>query len=126
MGLVVAIGGALGALARWGVSGWVQQRAGDTFPWGTLVVNVTGALVLAFAVRFLESVAAPPEWRGFMAIGFCGAYTTFSTFGYESTVMMQGGQWTRATMYVLASVILTLAATLAGFRLAVLALAARG
>jgi CrcB protein len=126
MGLVVAIGGALGALARWSLGGWADQRLGVAFPWGTLLVNVTGALVLAFAVRFLEAVAAPPEWRGFIAIGFCGAYTTFSTFGYESTLLMQGGQWLRATVYVTVSVLLTLTATFSGFRLAALALAARG
>jgi CrcB protein len=124
--LLVAIGGAAGAVARYAIGGWIQLRAGAGFPLGTLVVNVTGSLVLAFVVRFLEGVAAPPEWRGFLAIGLCGAYTTFSTFGYESVQLLQGGQWSRATVYVMSSVLLSLLAVLVGFRLAQIALTARG
>jgi len=124
--LLVAIGGAAGAVARYAIGGWIQLRAGAGFPMGTLLVNVTGSFVLAFTVRFLEGVAAPPEWRGLVAIGFCGAYTTFSTFGYESVQLLQGGQWTRATAYVLGSVLLSLLGVVVGFRLAQLALMARG
>jgi fluoride exporter len=124
--LLIALGGAAGAVTRYAAGGWIQARAGAGFPLGTLVVNVTGSLLLAFLVRTLEGVAAPPEWRGFLAIGFCGAYTTFSTFGYESMTLMQGGQWTRATVYVMGSVLFSLLATLVGFRLAQFALGLRG
>jgi CrcB protein len=126
MGLLIALGGALGTLLRWNLGGWIQQRAGTGFPWGTLVINVTGTLVLAFAVRFLEAVAAPAEWRGFVAIGLCGGYTTFSTFGWESMQLLQGGQWARATAYIMATVLLGLGATLIGMRGATLALSLRG
>ena len=116
--MLIAAGGALGAMARYAVGGWVQGPLGAAFPWGTLIVNVSGSLLLAFLVRTLEGMAAPPEYRGFLAIGFCGAFTTFSTFGYESMELIQAGQWNRATAYVFGSVLLSLAATLAGFRLA--------
>jgi len=124
--VLIAVGGALGALARYAAGGLIQAPAGAAFPWGTLVVNVTGSLLLAFIVRTLEGIAAPPELRGFLAIGFCGAFTTFSTFSYEAFELMQGGQWNRASVYVFGSVLLCLAATLAGFRLAAVALGARG
>ena len=124
--LLIAVGGALGSVARYMVDGWVQVRAGATFPWGTLVINVTGSMLLAFLVKWLEGVAAPPEWRGFLALGFCAAYTTFSTFGYEAVGLLQGGQLWRAAGYIGGSVILSLYAVLLGFRLATLILGVRG
>jgi len=124
--MLIAAGGALGAVARYAVGGMIHGQMGTAFPWGTMAVNVLGSLLLAFLVRTLEGIAAPPEYRGFLAIGFCGAFTTFSTFGYESMELLQAGQWNRATLYVFGSVLLSLAATLAGFRLATVALGARG
>jgi CrcB protein len=124
--LLIALGGALGSVARYLVDGWVQIRAGATFPWGTLVINVTGSLLLAFLVRWLEGVAAPPEWRGFLALGFCGAYTTFSTFGFEAVGLLQGGQWLRAGAYIAGSVLLSLLGVFGGFRLAAMILGVRG
>jgi fluoride exporter len=123
---LIALGGATGALARYAATGWIQARAGAGFPLGTLVVNVAGSLLIAFLVRFLEGIAAPPEWRGLLAIGFCGAFTTFSTFGYESVQLLEGGQWNRLVVYVMSSVLLSLLAVLFGFRLAQIALTARG
>ena len=124
--LLIAVGGAMGSVARYLVDGWVQSHAGATFPWGTLVVNVTGTLLLAFLARWLEGVAAPPEWRGFVALGFCGAYTTFSTFSYETMGLLNGGQSMRAAAYVGSSVLLSLLSVLVGFRLAAMILGARG
>jgi fluoride exporter len=124
--LLIAIGGAMGSVARYLVDGWIQSSSGASFPWGTLVVNVTGSLLLAALVRWLEGVAAPAEWRGFLAIGFCGAYTTFSTFGYEAVGLLQGGQSVRAAAYIVGNVLLSLIAVLAGFRIAALLLSARG
>jgi CrcB protein len=114
---LIAAGGALGALARYGLAGWVQNRAGF-FPWGTLVVNVLGSFLLGFLFRYLEAFAVPPEWRQAMTIGFLGAFTTFSTFSYEAVALVQDGDLGRATGYVAASVILALVAVLAGLGLA--------
>lgn len=124
--LLIAAGGAMGSVARYVVSGWVHSSTGASFPWGTLAVNATGSLLLAFLVRWLEGVAAPPEWRGFLALGFCGAYTTFSTFGYEAIGLLQGGQSMRAAAYIGSSVLSSLFAVLAGFWLASLILGTRG
>jgi CrcB protein len=124
--LLIALGGAVGSVARYLVGGWIQEHAGAAFPWGTLVVNMTGSLLLAFLVKWLEGVAAPPEWRGFLALGFCGAYTTFSTFGYEAVELLQGGQWMRAGAYIGGSVLFSLVGVFWGFRLATMLLGVRG
>jgi CrcB protein len=115
--ILIAIGGALGALARYGLAGWVQERAGF-FPWGTLVVNVIGCFLLGFAFRWLEATAVPAEWRHAATIGLLGAFTTFSTFSFEAVALAQDGDWPRAAGYVLLSVALGLAAVLAGLGVA--------
>ena len=114
----VALGGALGALARYGMSGWVYDRMGESFPWGTLVVNLVGCLVLGVAIRWLQVTALAPEVRPFLTIGLLGAFTTFSTFSYETVALLQEGQWLRAGLYVGASVALGLIAMVAGMALA--------
>jgi len=124
--LVVALGGALGALARYAVEGWVYGAAGAGFPWGTLAVNLSGCALLGFLASLLAGLALPPEWRAFLAVGFCGAYTTFSTFTYETVRLLEGGAWLRAAAYVAASVAGGLAATLLGFGLAAAVLNGRG
>jgi CrcB protein len=124
--LLIAAGGALGTAARYLFDGWILARTGSGFPWGTLVINLSGSFLLAFLVRSLESVAAPPEWRGFLAIGFCGGYTTFSTFAFEAIGLLQGGQGVRASAYIVGSVLFSLVGVLVGFRLAALVLSARG
>ncbi len=124
--LWVAIGGAFGALARYGLGGWVQARAGGEFPWGTLVVNAVGSLALGFVLRVSESVVIAPGMRAFVAIGILGAFTTFSTFSYETVALLQDGEWTRAGAYALGSLLIGLAAVLIGFQAADLAFHARG
>ena len=114
----VALGGALGALARYGISGWVYDRMGESFPWGTLVVNLVGCLVLGVAIRWLQVTAVAPGVRPFLTIGLLGAFTTFSTFSYETVALLQEGQWLRASLYVGGSVALGLIAMLAGMALA--------
>jgi len=116
--LYIAVGGALGAIARFAVGGWVQQAAGPEFPWGTLVVNISGALLLGFLYVVLEGAPASREWRAFLGIGVCGGYTTFSTFSYETARLLQDGQLGRAGAYMAASTLLCVAAALVGFRLA--------
>lgn len=114
----VALGGALGALARYGISGWVYDRMGESFPWGTLVVNLVGCLALGLVIRWLQVSAVSPEVRPFLTIGVLGAFTTFSTFSYETVALLQEGQWLRAGLYMGGSVVLGLIAMLAGMALA--------
>ncbi len=122
--LLIAGAGALGAVARYGLTGWIQERAGF-FPWGTLVVNVLGSFLLGFAFRYLEATTVPAEWRQALTIGFMGAFTTFSTFSYEAVAMIQDGDWHQAGGYVLGSVALGLVAVVAGLGVAHLTLSAR-
>lgn len=116
--LMVAAGGALGAVARYGLSGWVQSVTDGTFPWGTLVVNVLGCFFLGFAFRVLQLSALAPALRGAVTVGFLGAFTTFSTFGLETVGLLQDGRWARAAAYVGASVAVGVVAVLAGLWLA--------
>ena len=116
--IVIFVGAGLGGVARYAVSQWVQAKAGAEFPYGTLLVNVTGSLVLAFLYATLEGTPAAPEWRAFFGIGVIGGYTTFSTFSYETVRLLQDGDWARAVWYAAASVILSLVAAIAGFGLA--------
>jgi CrcB protein len=112
----IAIGSALGGVSRYLFGGLIQRLFDTSFPSGTLTINVVGSLLLGFIIRYsLETPAVSPELRGFLTIGFCGGFTTFSTFGYESAVMLEEGQWTRLAAYVGLSVLLTVVGTLAGF-----------
>lgn len=122
----VALGGALGAVARYGVSGWVQAGAGAGFPAGTLVVNVAGSFLIGLSFRYLEAVPASPELRALIAIGLLGSFTTFSTFSFEAVALLQDGEWGRAGLYTLGSVALGLAAVAAGFWMAATLLRMRG
>ncbi len=115
----IAIGSALGGVSRYLFGGLIQRLFDTPFPSGTLAINVVGSLLLGFIIRYsLETPAVSPELRGFLTIGFCGGFTTFSTFSYESAVMLEEGQWTRLAAYVGLSVLLTVAGTLAGFTVA--------
>jgi CrcB protein len=90
--LMIALGGALGSLARYGVALWVQQRVGGTFPYGTFLVNVSGCLIMGIVMTLLtEGGALHPNWRFLVPIGFIGAYTTFSTFELETFRAIEEG-----------------------------------
>jgi CrcB protein len=103
----IGIGGLLGANARYQVSNWAADRWGTGFPWGTLLINVTGSLVLGFFLTLVtERFSGRPTTRLLVATGFMGAYTTFSTFGYEAVRLLQHGDILRAFAYVGASLIL--------------------
>lgn len=110
----IALGGALGALARYGLSGWIHGRMGAAFPWGTLGVNVLGSFLIGLCFSYLQHTSLPPETREFVAIGLLGAFTTFSTFTWETAALLQDGEWSRAALYVGGSLVLGLAAVLAG------------
>jgi CrcB protein len=115
----VAVGAAAGGVSRYYLSVAVQQRLGATFPWGTLVINVTGSLLLGFLMRYaLATPSVSAEMRLLLTTGFCGGYTTFSTFSYETAILLEDGQYERAAAYALASVLVALLATFCGFILA--------
>lgn len=116
--LLVALGGALGALARFGVANLLNTPAALRFPYATLLVNVTGSFLLGLVLRGIEGWPAEPGWRAFLAIGFCGAFTTFSTFSYENVRLLQDRQYWTASVNILASVILCIFAVLAGWAIA--------
>ncbi len=116
--LLLILFGTLGTLARYGLQGFVQLRSGTDFPTGTLSVNLLGSLFLgAIAQYSLNHLTIPPEWRVGITIGFFGAFTTFSTFGWETIKMLEDGEWTRAALYVGSSVIGGLVCVAAGIRI---------
>ena len=118
MAFMIFVGAGIGGLARYAVSVWVQSGTNGAFPWGTLIINVSGSLLLTFVYGVLDGATAPPEWRAFLGIGILGGYTTFSTFSYESVRLLQDGEWERALLYAAGSVVLSLGAAVLGFRLA--------
>jgi CrcB protein len=111
--------GALGTLARYGLQGLVQARAGSSFPAGTLVVNLVGCFLLGGIAEYaMTHLSVPPEWRIGITVGFLGAFTTFSTFTFEAVRLMQDGEWWRGWAYILASVMGGMLAIVVGMRLA--------
>lgn len=124
--LYVAVGGALGALLRFGVSDWVQRWTAGPFPWGTMTVNVLGSLLLGFAVVWLETTATSGEIRQFATIGLLGAFTTFSTFSYEAMALLRDGDRWGATGYVTGSLVAGLVGVMLGVGLATWMLQPRG
>jgi fluoride exporter len=113
--LWVGLGGFLGANARYLLAGWAARRLGVYFPYGTLIINITGSFVLGFFLAFIElRTWIHPSARLFFSIGFVGAYTTFSTFTYESMALMQRGEMLLAGIYVFGSVMAGLIAVFAG------------
>ena len=107
----VAIGGALGAMARYAVSTWIFNATSHKFPYATLSVNVLGSFVMGILFVFIvERAALPAEMRGLLMIGFLGAFTTFSTFSLDALGLWQNGHLFLALVYVLATVALCLAA----------------
>jgi fluoride exporter len=113
--LLIGIGGFLGANARYLVRGWIAERCGSAFPYGTLVINVSGSFILGFFIVLIsERVLMHPNWQLFLALGFLGAYTTFSTFSFESLALIQERLYLLALANVVGSVVLGLIAVLAG------------
>jgi CrcB protein len=116
----IALGGIAGTLARYLVQGVIQARTGGAaFPTGTLAINIAGSFLLGFIVRFATgSTVVSPDLRGGLTIGFCGAFTTMSTFSYETVALLQDGEYWHAGLYAGGTVLGCLAATLAGLTLA--------
>lgn len=114
--IIVGIGGFIGSIARYWLSTFVSNYLSSTsFPYGTFVVNITGCFFIGVIYALFErGNILTPEWRIFLATGFCGGFTTFSTFSYESIRLMQGGEFFNLSLNVAASVILGFAATYLG------------
>lgn len=114
--LAVAMGGALGAIARFIIGSQVGKLAGTGFPFGTLTVNILGSFVMGiFAVLIIEHLKMPSYWREFLMVGFLGALTTFSTFSLEGLNLLQNGQITTAILYFGISVFGSVLACMAGW-----------
>lgn len=101
--LLIALGGSIGAVARYGLSTVVYHLAAETFPWGTFVVNLTGSLVIGVVIELFDTAIIPPGWRSFITIGFLGAYTTFSTYTLETVNLLRDGELKLATFNIVAS-----------------------
>jgi fluoride exporter len=116
----ITLGGIAGTLARYLLQGWVQARAGAVgFPVGTLAINLVGSFALGFVIRYATgSAVVSPELRGGLTIGFCGAFTTMSTFSYESMKLLGDGEYWYAGLYMGGTILGCLAAVIAGTVLA--------
>jgi len=115
----VAVGGALGAVSRYGLDRVIEQRSESSFPWSTFVINVTGCLLVGFLIAALVDRRSAPGWvRAGLVVGFCGGYTTFSTFGQETLDLIEADEVVLAVLNVCASVVVGVLAVLAGAWLA--------
>lgn len=119
--LWIFLGGGLGSVARWWASGLVASQVGETFPWGTLVVNVSGSFLIGFFATLTEPEGrflAPASLRQFFMFGVCGGYTTFSSFSIQTLHLLEDGQWLRAGANAVLSLVLCLVAVWLGHVLA--------
>ena len=114
--VMIAVGGAVGAIARYQVAAMIQARVPVGFPYGTFIVNVSGCLIMGFITALLtERLTASPNWRFLIPIGFVGAYTTFSTFELETFRAVSERAWPIAAANVIGSFIVGYLALWAGF-----------
>lgn len=114
----VAVGGALGSLARFWLAGWMAALTGPRFPWGTLLINVLGSFVIGLVAGITLAparVSMHPDARVFLMVGVCGGFTTFSAFSLQTLELLQAGSLASAAGYVLASVLLCIAAVWGGW-----------
>lgn len=113
--LLIAIGGALGSVARYWIANAVGSRLGSRFPYGTLIVNLSACLIIGFSLTFLSRrVEISPAWRFLIPIGFIGAYSTFSTYEWETLSTLRSGALALAALYSVGSLLLGLAAVWCG------------
>lgn len=111
----IAAGGALGAVARFAMSHQVYQTFGREFAWGTLSVNVVGSFLMGLiAVLLVDKLDLSSEWRAFLMVGFLGAFTTFSTFSYETMQYIQVGEMSKALLNIVVSVLTCIIAVWVG------------
>ncbi len=115
--VLVALGGAIGGTLRYWLSGMIADATGGTFPWDTIVINLTGSAVIGFFATLTGPdgrIFIPGEWRTFILVGLCGGYTTFSSFSLQTLTLLQDGEWLPAGMNILLSVALCLVAVWLG------------
>ncbi|MCC5024493.1 MAG: CrcB family protein [Candidatus Synoicihabitans palmerolidicus] len=113
--LMIGLGGAGGSMLRALVGEWVPA---GRLPWGTMTANVVGSLIIGLVLgRMGEAVGEQPHWYGFMAIGFCGGFTTVASFSWQTFEQFRNGQWGAALTYAVSSMLVCLVATWAGWRL---------
>ena len=111
----VALGSAVGGVMRVLVGSAIQERFTGAYPMGTFIVNLTGSLILGFLMRYaLATPTVSAEMRALLTTGFCGGYTTFSTFSYETLMLIEAGDYRRASLYAVLSVILSVAGAMLG------------
>jgi CrcB protein len=113
--LAVALGSAVGGVARFLLSAWLEQRAVSSFPFATLLVNITGSVLLGFLATWTyETAGVPADVRALLTTGLCGGYTTFSTFSLETVALIEEGFLGRAAAYIALSVLLSVVGAYAG------------
>ena len=117
--LYIAIGGAVGSIARYWVGSEVSSRMGTKFPYGTFLINVTACVIIGFSITYLgKRVELNPAWRFLIPIGFVGAYSTFSTYEWETLSTLRSGAFSFAALYAVGSLLLGLVAVWGGSLLA--------
>jgi CrcB protein len=117
--VIVSIGAIVGANARWIISRYAAKLLGPVFPYGTLIINIAGSLIVGFFIIWTsERVLVDPRWRLLIVVGFCGAFTTFSSYAFETMAYFEQGQWALMVANVLSNNLLCLGAVLAGMVLA--------
>ena len=117
--VIISIGAIFGANARYVLSRFAAKTLGPAFPYGTLIINIAGSAVVGFFMIWAsERVLLDPRWRLLIVIGFCGAFTTFSSYAFESMAYLEQGQWLLMAANIMSNNLLCLAAALAGMVLA--------
>lgn len=117
--LFISLGAIVGANLRYFVGQYIAKLIPSNLPYGTVLINATGSFLLAlFLVWTTERVLADPRWRLIIAVGFCGGYTTFSSYAYETFALFENGQWLTCALNVLANNALCLVGTVLGAMLA--------
>lgn len=116
--LAIAVGGAFGAVSRYGLDSFIEHRSDSVFPWATFTVNVSGCLAVGFVIAAFDQRQSVPDWvRAGLVVGFCGGYTTFSTFAQETFHLIEAREIAIAMASITASVAMGMLAVLIGVRL---------
>ena len=117
--IVISVGAVVGANARYLLSRFTAKMLGPAFPYGTLIINVVGSAIVGFFIAWTtERVLLDPRWRLLVVIGFCGAFTTFSSYAFETMAYFEQGQWALMFVNILSNNLLCLAGALSGMALA--------